>query len=453
MANIYVKSSATSSPPDGLTWATAYNKLTEAASVAVAGDTIWVSHTHAESGGGFILTVAGTPTSPIRILCGNDSAEPPIALATTGIVESTGGMTIAASFSDNSFYMYGLTIRVGAGSTLSADLILQNANGIIIYDACTFHVATTNNASGIKLSSTGGFGESLCRNCHFEFSHISQGISITESYATISGGSVLAGTTPSVLFSPGSTGIIIVESFDMSNMASTMNLAQITGVSGYLQVRNCKLPASWSGSVNASTPGPGSIYELHNTDSTDTNYRYQRKTTFGIIDSERTIVRTSGASDRTTALSWKLVSNTNAQWSHRVLETSEISRWNDITGSVITVTVEILHDGSQGGSPSVSLTNKEIWLDVQYLGTSGFPLSLFASDAASSGSPLEVNYLGTETEQENSSATWTTTGMSNPVTQKLSVSFTAQVKGYIHAVVKLAKPSYTVYVDPLITIN
>jgi hypothetical protein len=148
-----------------------------------------------------------------------------------------------------------------------------------------------------------------------------------------------------------------------------------------------------------------------------------------------------------------MVSNADAEWNHQTLDAPEIVRWNETTGSAITVTVDVLHDGAQGGSPSVNVTDRDIWLEVQYLGTSGFPLSLFATDAASSGSPFESNYLATAKDQDASSATWTTTGMSNPVTQKLSVTFTPQEKGFIHGVVKLALASRTVYVDPVLQVS
>ena len=43
--------------------------------------------------------------------------------------------------------------------------------------------------------------------------------------------------------------------------------------------------------------------------------------------------------------------------------------------------------------------------------------------------------------------------MSNPNKQKISVSFTPQMKGAVHVKVCLAKASTTVYVDPYITLS
>jgi hypothetical protein len=220
-----------------------------------------------------------------------------------------------------------------------------------------------------------------------------------------------------------------------------MNIASTPGGSGELYLRNCKLPANWAGSLSAATPGPGCIIEMANCDSADTNYRYWRETTFGSIKHETTIVRTDGASDGTTALSWRMASNADADnYPHSALASPEIVKWNDTTGSAVTITVEILHDSV------TDVTDRECWLEVDYLGTSGFPLSSRVSDGA-------ADVLATAAGQTTSSATWTTTGLTNPNEQKLAVTFTPQEKGYLHARVMVAKASYTVFVDPLLTVS
>ena len=152
------------------------------------------------------------------------------------------------------------------------------------------------------------------------------------------------------------------------------------------------------------------------------------------------LVRTGGASDGVTPISGKLASNGDAEYPLVVVETTDISIWNDSVGSSKTVTVEILHDSA------TNLTDGEIWLEVEYLGTSGFPLSSFVSDAKS-------DVLATAADQTTSSETWTTTGMTNPNKQKLSVTFTPQEAGYFQAKVYLAKASKTVYICPKLTVS
>ena len=65
----------------------------------------------------------------------------------------------------------------------------------------------------------------------------------------------------------------------------------------------------------------------------------------------------------------------------------------------------------------------------------------------------KTDILATGADQAASSVTWTTTGLTNPNKQALSVSFTPQMKGPVTATVYLALPSKTVYVDPVATID
>jgi hypothetical protein len=62
-------------------------------------------------------------------------------------------------------------------------------------------------------------------------------------------------------------------------------------------------------------------------------------------------------------------------------------------------------------------------------------------------SDAKTNYLATAADQTDSSESWTTTGLTTPVKQKLAVTFTPQEKGVIMWRVVLSKPSVTVYVD------
>ena len=179
--------------------------------------------------------------------------------------------------------------------------------------------------------------------------------------------------------------------------------------------------------------------EMYNCDSADTNYRLWVRDYSGDTTSETTIIRTGGANDGTNGLSWKMASTANAEFPGIVLRSPEIVQWNETTGSSKTATVEVVTDG-------VTLTDADCWLEIQYLGTSGYPRGSFADDSV-------ANVLATPANQTTSTETWTTTGLSSPTKQKLSVTFTPQEKGFIHAVVKLAKASTTVYVDPKLTVT
>lgn len=443
MTTRYVRSTDGSDASDGLTWANAEATFAGAAAADAAGDVIWVSQVHAESTAAAVSwDWAGSAASPTRIICGNDAAEPPTALATTATVTTTGDNGITAAASGDWLYVYGISFIAGSGGTGTASILLGSSTASqLTYESCVFNLASTGTSSVINTSS--GTVPSLSMDlvdCDFQFSATAQSLSTTAGKLHIKGGSILSDAAITTFSVINASCDMLIEGFDFTNAASTLEITSGTSGNCRVIVRDCKMPASWSGSINSGTPGPGSVFELFNCDDGDTNYIYQRKTQWGTIDTETTIVRTGGASDGTTTISWKMVTNANAEWTHQTLDSPEMVRWNETTGSAITVTVEFVHD---------SLTNMqddEIWLEVQYLGTSGTPLSLFVDDAA-------ADYITTAADQTDSSETWTTTGLTNPNTQKLSVSFTPQEKGFIHAVVRVAVASKTVYVDPELTVS
>src|SRR3990167_9293105 len=442
MTNRYVRSTDGSDASDGLTWANAEATLTGAAAADVAGDVIWVSQDHAESTAAAItFHWSGTLAAPTRIVCGNDAAEPPTALATTATVTTTGNSTITCSSGNDCLYVYGVTFSAGSGATGTASIVLNAGTLPQIYESCNFDLASTGTGSVFQ-PSTSALASTCLKNCGFQFSETTtQKINVVDGRLKIEGGSILSDAAITTLFSASNSGVVIlVDGCDLSNGAAAMNVISDAQQNFIVKLRNCKMPASWSGSINPATPGAGSISELHNSDSTDTNYRLERKTQFGTVTHETTIVGGAGATDGTTAISWKMVSNANAEWNHQTLDSPEIVRWNETTGSAITATIEIVHDSV------TNITDQQIWMEVQYLGTSGTPLSLFVDDAA-------ADYITAAADQADSTASWTTTGLTNPNTQKLNVTFTPQEKGFIHAVVKLAQASKTVYVDPKITIS
>lgn len=445
MANIYVRSTDGSNSDNGSTWALAKLDLVGAAGIDAAGDVIWVSQAHAESTAGAISPAwAGSQSNPTRIICGDDSAAPPTALATTATVTTTGNSNISLA-SDRYCYVYGITFVAGSGASGTASILLAASSGTPLYsefEECSFQLASTGTSSVINSNNSNQHTIRL-RDCTFKFAATAQKISNSSSgKLIITGGSVLPGSSAITEFvNPGFASETYIDGVDLSNCAAAMNVSTSSQPNSRLVIRNCKMPASWSGSVHSGTPAVGALYELFNCSDGDVNYRYERKDQWGTITHQAsTLVRTGGATDGTTPLSWKMVSNTTPEWKHQTLDSNEIVVWNETVGSAITVTLEFLHDSA------TNMTDREIWMEAQYLGTSGVPLSSFIDDAA-------TGYLTTAADQADSSETWDTTGMSNPNTQKMSVTFTPQEKGFIVVKAKLAATSKTVYVCPKLTIS
>ena len=437
MADIYVRSTDGSDSDNGSTWGLAKATLVGAAAIDAAGDAIYLSQSHAESGGAVVAVFAGTMANPVKIIAGNDSAEPPIAVSAASLISSS-SITLSGSY-----YLYGLTLQAATSILPNA----QSASNSVTLDHCSLITTGTTAGGFFSIGSANNITQkAVLLGCTYKFGGVSNIGCATGGVVEIKGGSFISGTsTPSAGVFGGAasdrTGSrLTIDGLDMTNLASTVNIFRTFISPGLFQIRNSKLPASWSGSLCNATPlATGQRFEMHNCDSGDTNYRLWVQEYSGSIKTETTLVRTGGASDGTTGYSLVMATTANANASVAPLVSPEVSIWNDTTGGSKTVTVEILHDSA------TNLTDGEIWLEVQYLGTSGAPLGSFISDA-------KADILATAADQSASSETWTTTGMSNPNTQKLSVTFTPQEKGYIQAKVYLAKASKTVYVDPKLTV-
>lgn len=413
---------------------------------AAAGDRIFVSNNHAATeapGGTVTIAVPGTLAAPCQIICVNDST----GAITTGASES---ITADRQITINGhFYCYGLTI---AQTNQNAIGFGQAASDSQIWEQCTFTLASGSANGRIYAGGTSSPAKSriVLINCYVRFGHANNSFQVGSTFFVIRGITLLSGgTSPTALFSYGSTirgADIRCDNFDLSNASAGVNLLTAAASSGDADFRYGKLPTSWSGGVIGTVPtAVGATYTMYNCDAADTNYRFWREDYCGQTKNETTIVRTGGASDGTTPISWKMTSSANAEYPLHRLESPEIIIWNDTTGSSKTLTVEIVHDSAGAGSGS-KFQDDEIWLEVQYLGTSGFPLGSRITDA-------KASVLATAADQASSSETWTTTGLTTPVKQALSVTFTPQEKGYFIARVVVAKASKTVYVCPKATVT
>ncbi len=445
MATYYVRSTDGNNADDGSTWTLA--KADTLAPTWAAGDVIYVSQVHSHApGSANNLVLGNTLNNPTRVICGNDASEPPTSVAATAVIATTGAYSIAVrgvGYVDGIIFKVGLTSN---GSSLTLTLT-DNDNNYLRFRNCEFWQSSTG-AGFITLGASSSSIDTRVawENCCIRFAAAGTILRLYQSSFTWTGGGVVSGgTSPTAIFQMlGTNCNVLIDSVDFSNFSAGVNIvsAPSTGA-GLFVMRNCKLPASWSGVLGVPTV-PQIRLEMHNCDAGDTNYRLIISEYAGLITSETTIKRTGGASDGATGLSWKMVSTANTTYPTIVLASPEIVQWNATTGSSLTATVEIVHD-SQGAGTSSAFLDGEIWVEITYLGTSGYPLGTWTNDA-----PATI--LTTAADQTSSSETWTTTGLTTPVKQKLSVTFTPQEKGFVRARVLLAKASKTVYVCPKLTV-
>lgn len=443
MANKYVYSGA-GGIGDGTSWADAYTSLTAGLAGVGAGDTVWVSHQHAENvGTDAVYTGPGTVEAPVKVLCVNSGAEPPTALATTAtITGSASGIDIAL----NGFtYYYGITFTTGASTGAGYIRFGYSTSAhSIVCESCAFVIANTSASSNIRFGCVSGSSQDdlsvILRACSFRFGHTSQTFSIRSSRVRIYECSInAAGSAPSNLVTP-------LAAYTMDTIFSGCNFAHVTGnlvvqsavtCAGTIRFENCKFGNNFT-VVSGTNPGPGAVQVfLDNCDSADTNYRMAHHKYQGSTLHDTATYKTGGASDGTTSISHKMDATAGAMFTNPLVG-PWITVWNEAIGSAITVAVDILHDSV------TALQDDEVWLEVEYLGTSGFPLSLLITDRM-------TNILSTPADQTASAAAWTE-ALANDNKQKLAVTFTPREKGLIRARVCLAK-DYTIYVDPRLIIN
>ena len=173
---------------------------------------------------------------------------------------------------------------------------------------------------------------------------------------------------------------------------------------------------------------------MHCDDATDT-YRHEKITYMGTQIVETTAVRTGGASDGTTQISWLVSTSANPEW-HFPYECLPIVIWNETVGSAITLTVE-------GITASAAVpTDDEVWMDVEYFGDASYPIGSTATTG-------KATILTTGAAGTSSSETWA----AGANAFKLVKTITPQMKGPIIVTVKVAKVSTAYYIDPKITVT
>lgn len=444
----YVRSTDGNNADNGSTWALANADFSGAIADAAAGDAIYASQAHAGTyAAATTLTFPGTKTAPNKIACVNDAAEPPTALATGGS-EGTAGSTAYTMNINGSFYCYGMRFYSSNNGNGALGLCQGDGNAQI-YENCAFELTNTGTATGrILLGSTSNANESYLElvNCTFRFGNVGHGIRMAPTrFCRIKGGSLDAASAAITTFVnavSGSSVNLEVVGFDFSNAASTLNL-WITGetADGYVEFRNLRLPASWSGGlIGGAIVTPGFRIAMYNSDNADTHYRVWIEDFAGTIRDETTLVMTGGAADeQSQAIAWKMTSNAGTNPYVAPLVSDDMVMRNTAVGSALTLTVDILHDSA------TALTDLDIWMEVEVLGTSGVPVSTLVTN--------KCGLLTTPGDHTTSSENWTTTGLTNPNKQKLTVSITPQEYGEVRARVCLGKASTTVYVNAEFTLS
>jgi hypothetical protein len=182
----------------------------------------------------------------------------------------------------------------------------------------------------------------------------------------------------------------VLEALDLSQLTGNLYAFNNNNQVGSLLVKDCKLNAS----MTIVQPAvPGFVCQIVRSDSSGTAYKSARYVYEGTETTETSITRVGGASDPTgQAQSRKIVTTANSQWL-RPFKAEPYAIWNPTTAANVTVTV--CGTVNAGALPN----NDDIWLEVEYLGSSASPLGTIVTTTKS-------NVLAANTAVASDSSTW-----------------------------------------------
>lgn len=439
MAIIYCRSTDGYNADSGATWALAKADLntatTGALAVAPAGSTIYLSSSHSQSytSGLLSLNAVGSSGAPVSILSVDDTSEPPINL-----------LSGAQVYCNNATTLSGRAIYSGVTFKCDNSINIGDVNpGGLTFDNCEFYLSNTSSTCflniGPSISTANDDWLTQWNNVIFNSDYRHE-IVLRHGRFRWNGGQVQGLLSAYMLYvlsvMTGSTIDAIITGVDFSAMGTSSIVKGSTAASGSIIFRGCKIPSSGNSLVFGDIPGPGGLEIIFdNCDSGDTTYRSERYVFGGVTYTDTGVYRIGGASVNNTPQSIRMVASTLPSFIYP-LNSVPLMVANDVEGANVTVAVEVAQDNG-----ALALTESEIWLEVEYLNTDGFPI---LSKITDNNSTLLTK---STTEQSASIATWN--GLTNPTRQKLAVTIAPQGKGYLQCRVCLAKPSTTVYVDPL----
>lgn len=412
-----------------------------------AGDSYYVDSGHAESSTTQPKTIAnlGGSTAPLHVYSVDSTATPPTALAAGATVTYTGGAMTGCTTSAYIEY-YGITF------TATSFEFFNTAYGRMMFNTCGF-VFTGSGSGTVTPGATNGtqMNEVQWQNCTLKFSATGQSIAVTNVSSAGTGpfvwkgGSIdSAGSAPTTLFTGGSVpspAAATLIGVDLSALGSGKNLINLAQTGYTFRLIDCKLGASVAITTGSAVSGQADV-QVINSDSSATNYRYYKSIDQGTEQQETTIVRSGGASDGTTPVSRKIVTNTLADdFAYSPYLSLPIEVWNTTTSGNVTITIATVTD-------NVTLTDAQAWLEVEYQGATTSPLGSWGTSRVSDPVFGSASNLTTD-----STSTWTTTGLTTPVKQQLSITIAPRAVGLIRVYVAVAKASATIYYDPLAQVS
>lgn len=438
MAVIFCDSSVADDSQDGSTWAKAKKTLQAAITAAGGGGTVYLADTHSET-----YSASTTLTLP--------TSNPPVLIISSDVLSGS-----SVSYKKPTAYQFQVT---GSGN----DLILDGAAtcyGVWLQSNDKIACNTDNNEAQIFIDSTldlsygtGGLIEATASiptvlifiNCTIilnDSGNTGDTLAIINNTASglyIENLTVTHATTASRrkgYFISQNRGACTINGVDISALTGLTGFTNFGTSTNHILsfIDGIKLP---NGATVYQASGITDIYPTGNivTRYNGNSWDLYSKTYSGSTTAQSTITRDSGASIDGSRVAWTVDTTANCN-----LALPYYTPW--INGTVSstgnkTVTVYI-------GNATADLTDTEVWLEVDYMGTASSVVTKITTDQ--NADPLAAGTAQTD----DTSSDWDT---DLTYMQSLAVTVAVNTAGAIRARVVCVKPSTTFYVDPHLNIS
>lgn len=506
MAAWWYVDSAASGSHAGTSWinaCTSVSQLLALGTPPAAGDSIAIRNSSAETyATTTTLTLAGTLAAPIWIYSCDNTNAPPLAtdLIRGASITTTGNSNLTMAGVD---YFNGLNIIMATGATGSYAASFNAVSSIAqqqVWDGCSVVCGATG-TSTVTFGS--GRNSVILNNTILGFVGTASTIQVggafywKNSVPGLTGTAVPTSVITAVPVTGGPT-TILIEGVDLSAAAAgkTLTTAINSAVSSVV-FKDCKLGASVTITSTPTQPF-NDVYNIR-CDSAATDYRLEKYSYAGTQTTSTSITRSGGMLVGGTPVSWSVASTTHCSPEFSFIS-MPLHESNPTTGSAITATL-------YGVMNSATIpTNAQVWLEVEYLGSSATPLGSYVNSGLATNlttasnltvdstsiwglqAPARANNTGytsgtsiiyvadavnscrlffcTQTGTSNSSepAGYATVTDGNTVTDgtasfiagmrfSTSVTFTPNMVGDITFRARIGATSFTCYLDPLIICN
>lgn len=437
MPNRYVKSTGSNTAPYD-TWATAATDPATAINAAAAGETVYVFAESYTIAANTTWTLAGSLTSPVSVICVSDTAEPPTTLGSAKYTQNANndlainGIGYVYGFSLESTQTTVSPVTLTLAATDGDDVILENG-GLLLPSGNTastsgiiIGAASESNSQARLINPTVTLGNAIAQSI------------LAFQPCVIDGGTVSSvASLTSLLKISGRSGSFRLDGVDLSGVSGTIVNPASQPVGGYFELRNFKHNASAT-LVGAYTDVAQPDVWLSNYSSGDVHYNYAHYSSRGSTIMETGIYANDGQTyDGTNPITWKITTSGYAS-TFMPYVSPWIEKYHAGT-SAITPYFEILRDGS-----TTPYTNKQVWAEFSFQGTSGSTKASFAND--------EGAILSAASDQNAGVGVAGWTGDTGAWSGKIDsgAAITPAEIGTLRGRVYVGAPSITVYVDPKI---